>query len=209
MCGRLFNFVGPSQATPLSSARKDFPCVRGTSACPPEPAWQRLCVPPPPRWAVRSSAGSLLHEACQLWRFNAQQSRARLYAAGASGACTVGHFASSSTVLSQVCRIRCMAQLERPKRACKLSASGFQRCQRHKASHAAAIQSVLRCCVCMCECSCLFVVVHTHNAKSKQPFSLNKNFLMLLLNLECASQRVLVHAWPTVTPAKPFPATAV
>eukprot|EP00667_Euglena_gracilis_P001426 EG_transcript_1426 len=52
--------------------------------------------------AHRSSAGSLLHEACQLWRFNAQQSRARLYAAGASGACTVGHFASSSTVLSQL-----------------------------------------------------------------------------------------------------------
>eukprot|EP00668_Euglena_longa_P006476 GGOE01007711.1.p1 GENE.GGOE01007711.1~~GGOE01007711.1.p1 ORF type:complete len:804 (+),score=181.47 GGOE01007711.1:35-2446(+) len=52
--------------------------------------------------AHRSSAGSLLHDACQQWKFNAHQSKAKLYAAGASGTCVVGQFMSSTMMLSQL-----------------------------------------------------------------------------------------------------------
>eukprot|EP00668_Euglena_longa_P036900 GGOE01047473.1.p1 GENE.GGOE01047473.1~~GGOE01047473.1.p1 ORF type:complete len:810 (+),score=180.23 GGOE01047473.1:41-2470(+) len=52
--------------------------------------------------AHRSNAGNLLHTACQQWRFNKQQSRARLLAAGVSGSCVVGQFMTSGVMLSQL-----------------------------------------------------------------------------------------------------------
>eukprot|EP00667_Euglena_gracilis_P003866 EG_transcript_3880 len=52
--------------------------------------------------AHRSNAGNLLHAACRQWRFNRQQSHARLLAVGASGACVVGQFMTTGVMLSQL-----------------------------------------------------------------------------------------------------------